>query len=262
MKTSKPNKSKPETELRVVALFTDFGGSGPYIGQLEVVIYQSASNAKIINLVSDAPVANPKSSAYLLAALAKTFMQPTVFLAVVDPGVGGERLPVVLQADGHYFVGPDNGLLNTVTVQSQQCQWQQIIWQPEHCSSSFHGRDIFAPIVADLINNNGTEKLVAIDTPESVSDWSADLPEVIYIDHYGNAMTGLRFNEAMLGNFLSVNGHKIAQAQTFFQVPIGIAFWYQNSCGLVEIAVNRGRAQQQLRLEIGMPISFSEQHIR
>ncbi len=241
---------------KIVALFTDFGATGPYLGQLEAVIYQHTPQAKIINLVSDAPVGNPKSSAYLLAALVKTFEVPTVFLAVVDPGVGGERLPVVLQVDKHYFVGPENGLLNAVATHSQQCQWWQITWRPEYCSNSFHGRDLFAPIVADLINGSFEKKLVRIDTPVSVADWASDLSEVIYFDHYGNALTGLRFDASMLGRSLQVNGHLIAPAETFCQVPIGAAFWYQNSCGLVEIAVNQGRAQQQLKLHIGTSIGF------
>ncbi len=241
---------------KIVALFTDFGAAGPYLGQLEAVIYQQAPQAKIIDLLSNAPIANPKSSAYLLAALVKTFKLPTVFLTVVDPGVGGERMPVVLKADEHYFVGPDNGLLNTVAVLSQQCQWWQITWRPEQCSNSFHGRDLFAPIVADLINGCCENKLIEIDAPPSVADWPSDLPEVIYFDHYGNAITGLCFDASMLGQSLQVNGHLITPAETFCQVPFGEVFWYQNSCGLVEIAVNQGRAKEQLQLDTGTSIGF------
>jgi len=100
-----------------IVLFTDFGPSGPYIGQMESVLLQAAPNVPVINLLSNAPTADPRLSSYLLAALRHGFPVNSIFLAVVDPGVGGTRRAVVLQADGQTFVGPDNGLLNTVAVQ-------------------------------------------------------------------------------------------------------------------------------------------------
>src|SRR5664279_2176998 len=129
-----------------IILFTDFGPAGPYIGQMESVLRQIAPNVPIINLLSNAPTADPRLSSYLLAALRHSFPVNSIFLTVVDPGVGGQRKAVVLQADGQTFVGPDNGLLNTVAVQGQNTQWAEITWQPEQCSMSFHGRDLFAPV--------------------------------------------------------------------------------------------------------------------
>ncbi|MDO9139608.1 MAG: SAM-dependent chlorinase/fluorinase [Methylobacter sp.] len=181
--------------MRQIILFTDFGPSGPYLGQMESVLRQTALNVPVINLLSNAPIADPRLSAYLLAALRHSFPVNSIFLAVVDPGVGGERKAVVLQADGQAFVGPDNGLLNTVAVQSQHTQWSEIIWRPERCSMSFHGRDIFAPIAAKLAINAADDLLRPFDRND-LSAWPHDLAEVIYFDHYGNAMTGLRYREA------------------------------------------------------------------
>jgi S-adenosylmethionine hydrolase len=161
----------------------------------------------------------------------------------------------VLQADGQTFVGPDNGLLNTVAVQAQQTQWSEIIWKPEHCSMSFHGRDLFAPVVAKLAINAADDLLRPFGRND-LSDWPHDLAAVIYFDYYGNAMTGLRYHEAFSGKILTVNGFAIKQADTFGSVEEQQVFWYKNSNGLIEISVNKGRAEQQLDLKLGMPITF------
>lgn len=242
--------------MTCVVLFTDFGPSGPYTGQMEVVLRQSALNVPVINLLSNAPTADSRLSSYLLAALRHSFPVNSIFLAVVDPGVGGERKAVVLQAEGQTFVGPDNGLLNTVAVQAKDAQWSEIVWKPEHCSMSFHGRDLFAPVAAKLAINEADGLLQPFERND-LSDWPQDLAEVIYFDHYGNAMTGLRYQETYSGKTLTVNGVEIKQAGTFSEVEEKQAFWYKNSSGLVEIAVNKGRAEQQLALKLGMQIRLS-----
>jgi len=239
-----------------IVLFTDFGPSGPYTGQMESVLRQTAPNVPVINLLSNAPTAEPRLSSYLLAALRHSFPADSIFLTVVDPGVGGERKAVALHADGQIFVGPDNGLLNTVAVQSQKTQWFEIVWRPEQCSMSFHGRDLFAPIAAKLAIN-AAEDLIQPFERNGLNNWPHDLAEVIYFDYYGNAMTGLRYREDFAGKTLTVNGIAVKQADTFSAVEAQQAFWYKNSSGLVEIAVNKGRAEQQLALKLGTQVSFS-----
>ncbi len=241
--------------MSCIVLFTDFGPSGPYVGQMESVLRLTAPNVPVINLLSNAPTADPRLSAYLLAALRYSFPANSIFLAVVDPGVGDVRRAVVLQADGQTFVGPDNGLLNTVAVQAQDAQWSEIIWKPEHCSTSFHGRDLFAPVAAKLAINAADDLLQPFDRND-LSAWPHDLAEVIYFDYYGNAMTGLRYHEGLAGKVLNIHGIAIKQADTFSAVEEKQAFWYKNSSDLVEIAVNKGRAEQQLALKLGMQISF------
>ena len=239
-----------------IVLFTDFGPSGPYIGQMESVLRLTTPNVPVINLLSNAPIADPRLSSYLLAALRHGFPVNSIFLTVVDPGVGGERRAVVLRADGQTFVGPDNGLLNTVAVQAQDAQWSEIIWTPEHCSMSFHGRDLFAPVAAKLAINAADDLLRPFERND-LNDWPQDLAAVIYFDYYGNAMTGLRYHQGLAGRTLTVNGIEIKQADTFSEVTDQQAFWYKNSSGLIEIAVNKGRAEQKLALKLGMQLSFS-----
>lgn len=240
-----------------IVLFTDFGPAGPYMGQMESVIQQAAPNVPIINLLSSAPTADPRLSSYLLAALRHSFPTNSVFLAVVDPGVGSARKAVVLKADNQIFVGPDNGLLNTVAVHAKNTQWFEIVWRPKHCSASFHGRDIFAPVAAKLAID-AADGLLQSFVRDDLNIWPHDLAEVIYFDHYGNAMTGLRYRGAYSGKTLTVNGVKIEQAGTFSEVGEHRAFWYENSSGLVEIAVNKGRAEQQLNLALGMQVVLDD----
>lgn len=232
-----------------IALFTDFGREGPYLGQMEAAIERIVPNCKVINLVSNAPTADPLLSAYLLSALRHSFPAGTVFLSVVDPGVGGERAAVVLKADGQWFVGPDNGLLNTVAVHALQTEWFEITWRPPNCSASFHGRDIFAPVAARLANNTAGDRLRPIDKP--LAGWAEDLPRIIYFDHYGNAMTGLRYHAGWQDKTIEVKGHRIEQANTFCEVSKGQLFWYKNSSDLIEIAANQDEARTLLNLKLG-----------
>lgn len=243
--------------MAIIVLFTDFGPAGPYTGQMEAVLRHMAPAHPVIDLLSSAPVANPRASSYLLAAFRHSFPEDSIFLTIIDPGVGSERRAVVLRADGQYFVGPDNGLLNTVAAHSRQVQWFEIIWRPEPCSMSFHGRDLFAPVAARLACGSADHLLKPLSRND-LDAWPEDLPEVIYFDHYGNAMTGLRYHEGLAGKLLTVNGIVLDQAGTFSAVSEHQAFWYGNSSGLVEIAVNRGNARQRLGLDVGTGISFNQ----
>lgn len=238
-------------------LFTDFGAEGPYLGQMEAVIRLTAPDVPVINLISNAAPAEPRLSAYLLAALAKGFPPGTIFLCVVDPGVGGQRLPVVLEADGRWFVGPDNGLLNSVAVQARQTRWRIMEWCPESLSNSFHGRDLFAPIAARIASGDLSWTSGLSKCPD-LGNWPADIAIIIYFDHYGNAITGWRYACDLDGKQLLINGRHIPAARTFCEAPEGKAFWYCNSMGLIEIAVNRKRADQSLKLSLGMGFRFDD----
>jgi len=134
----------------MIVLFTDFGLDGPYVGQMKAVLHRDAPGVPVIDLFADAPAFDAKRSAYLLAAYAEEFPAPTVFLAVVDPGVGGARRPLMVEADGRRYVGPDNGLFEIVWRRARRRRGGAITWRPERLSASFHGRDLFAPVAARL----------------------------------------------------------------------------------------------------------------
>jgi len=238
----------------MIVLFTDYGLEGPYLGQVEAVLYREAPDEKIINLLADAPRQNPKASAYLLDALTTGYPENTIFFCVVDPGVGGfEDSPVVIKFDNRWFIGPDNGLFDIVVRQAEYFKCWKIHWRPENLSSSFHGRDLYAPVCAMIANG--------IDIPgekviwEDKHSWPDELNEIIYIDHFGNCMTAMKMSSVDSKQILSIGNHNIKHATTFADAKDGKAFWYENSNGLVEIAVNQGSAEEILGLTIGSAIA-------
>ena len=128
----------------MIVLFTDFGVTGPYVGQMKSVLCQQASTIPVIDLMHDAPTFDPQAAAYLLASLVSEFPHDSVFLCVVDPGVGSDRRPLIAKINERWFVGPDNGLFNIVArhaLDISKMKWWEITWQPERLSASFHGRD-------------------------------------------------------------------------------------------------------------------------
>jgi S-adenosyl-L-methionine hydrolase (adenosine-forming) len=241
----------------MIVLFTDFGLAGPYTGQMKAVLFRDAPGVPVVDLFADAPAALPKPSAYLLAAYAAWFPPGSVLLAVVDPGVGGSRGAIVVEADGRFHVGPDNGLFELVVRRAQTVRSWQIVWRPPLLSESFHGRDLFAPVAAQLARDAlPADRLRPGEIGRQV-DWPDDLLEIVYVDHYGNAMTGMRAAALPIGARLGVGGRWLPQARTFSDVPAGQAFWYANANGLAEVAVNGGRADTALGLALGSPVAIA-----
>jgi S-adenosyl-L-methionine hydrolase (adenosine-forming) len=240
----------------MIVLFTDFGLEGPYTGQVKAVLYRTAPGIPIVDLFADAPAGRPKPAAYLLAAYAVWFPPGTVLLAVVDPGVGSTRVPVIVESAGRWYVGPDNGLFELVARRTDTPRTWEIQWRPEVLSTSFHGRDLFAPVAGRLARGERPSHLPRAAEIGRYADWPDDLPEIIYIDRYGNAITGLRGALLPKSARLAVSGRVLMRARTFSDVPPGEAFWYENSNGLAEIAVNDGRAADALELAIGSPVAL------
>lgn len=238
----------------MIVLFTDFGLEGPYTGQMKAVLHREAPGIPVIDLFADAPAGDARSCAYLLAAYAAWFPSECVFLAVVDPGVGGERAPIVVEADGRRFVGPDNGLFALVLRRAMLFRAWRIAWRPAGLSASFHGRDLFAPVAARLATGTLAPDALQPYAADRRTDWPDDLPRIVYIDRYGNALTGLRAAVLPLGARLRAAGRELRRARTFSDVPPGQAFWYENSNGLAEIAVSGGRADATLRIVIGSEV--------
>ena len=234
----------------MIFLFSDYGLKGPYIGQVETVLQLLMPQVKVINLMADAPRNNPKASAYLLASLIKHIPASAILFCVVDPGVGTDiDSPVALNIDRNWFVGPDNGLFDIVCRRAGSIKAMEITWRPESLSSSFHGRDLYAPICARIASDD-------LDfgrpfTWQDTHDWPDDLYEIICIDHFGNCITGLRASITDKNKVIEIAGERIKYAASFGTVKSGEVFWYANSNGLVEIAVNQENAEKFCELKIG-----------
>jgi S-adenosylmethionine hydrolase len=244
----------------MIALFTDFGVQGPYLGQVQAVLQQQAPGIPVINLMADAPRFSPHASAHLLAALGEGLPSDTVVFAVVDPGVGSrDREPIIIFADNRWYVGPGNGLLDVVMGRATSATLWRITWRPPSLSATFHGRDLFAPIVAKLAKGGKPyEKEILGERWDEalITQDPGDLEAIIYIDGYGNAMTGVRAIKSAQTRIRLPSGDLLSVAQTFHDVDLGEGFWYENSLGLIEIAVNQGCAAKVFNLDVGMPIEF------
>ena len=243
-------------EAPQIALFTDFGFEGPYVGQMKSAISRVAPNIPVIDLMHDVPAQDVKSAAYLLAALYQDLPAGTVFVAVIDPGVGSDnREPVVVKTGGQWFVGPGNGLFSGVACQVGLAEAWTITWRPERVSASFHGRDIFAPIAAQIaLGQHQPGQPCELSTAVNL-DWPLDLAQVIYIDRFGNAMTGIRAKTLSDCDMLQIGETILGRATTFADVAPETAMWYANSIGLAEIAVNQGRADDFFGLAVGSEVS-------
>jgi len=242
----------------MIVLFTDFGLEGPYIGQMKAVLHARAPAVPVIDLFADAPCFDPQLAAYLLAAYASEFVPGTVFLCVVDPDVGGDRLPVIAEADERRFVGPGNGLFEIVLRRATERSSHRIDWRPERLSASFHGRDLFAPVAAMLATgHDAPATALPFDDRRPGADWPDELARIVYVDRYGNAMTGWRASATTARTRLRLGDRVIRRARTFSDVQPGEAFWYENANGLVEIAVNRGRAGNLLGLAVGAAVEIT-----
>jgi S-adenosylmethionine hydrolase len=241
----------------VIVLCTDFGLSGPYVGQVKAVLTRLAPAVPVIDLFADLPAFAPKLSAYLLAAYAEWFELGDVILAVVDPGVGGARAALVVEADGKRYVGPDNGLFELVLRRARAARCFAITWRPAALSATFHGRDLFAPVAARLASGEPPPGPEA--APARHPDWPDDLAEIVYVDHFGNAMTGLRAAGLAAGTVLEVHGERLGRGRTFSDVPAGEPLWYANANGLAEIGVNGGSAAARFGLAPGSPVQVHAQ---
>lgn len=247
--------SAPASSMLV--LFTDYGWHDPYVGQIKAVMAHEAPGIAVIDLLHAVPDFNAHAGAQLLAAMAPAFPPGSVFFCVVDPGVGAARETLVIEADGRWYVGPDNGLLSIVAARASQHRTWQIHWRPAGLSDTFHGRDLFAPIAAWIAAGKFPSDKLTLIADMNIQFDASDLPRILYIDHYGNAWTGIRGGLADSASLLEIKGKRLPWRRIFAEAGKGELFWYQNSVGLIEIAANRANAAAFLDLKVGDLVKLS-----
>ncbi|WP_296805826.1 SAM-dependent chlorinase/fluorinase [Thiocapsa sp.] len=236
--------------IQPIVLVTDFG-DGIYVGQMRARLGNLLPAVPVVDLVHDLPPFRADLAAYLLPALIRDMPGGGIYVCVVDPGVGSERGGLLVGAQDCWFIGPDNGLLAPLVHCSDGASVARIGWRPAALSASFHGRDWFAPAAARLVAGEDLQP-TPIDSAEMVgSDWPSERAAVVYVDRFGNLMTGLRAANHGSMQSLRIGTRTLAHARTFCEVMPGEAFWYENALGLVEIAVNQGRADCLLGLSPG-----------
>jgi S-adenosylmethionine hydrolase len=258
---------------KIVTLTTDFGLKDPYVAEMKAAILGICPKAVIVDVTHDITKFNVRMGAYVLASAAPHFPHGTVHVAVVDPGVGTRRRPIAIQTKQSYFVGPDNGIL-VLAASKQGIESIHKLVNPQFMlpkvSSTFHGRDIFAPAAAHLLNgvkpaDFGPEIREAMKADfEKVTRKNGVLVgEVLHIDGFGNIITNISEKEVAQNRVKSeVNvelaGNKLklkfcrAYGETKLQEPLTLI----GSHGFLEISVNQGNAAEKFETKAGDKIKL------
>ncbi|MBP0011105.1 MAG: SAM-dependent chlorinase/fluorinase [Roseofilum sp. Belize Diploria] len=255
---------------RILTLLTDFGLQDPYVGVMKGAIAQINPQIAAIDLTHDLPRQNLVAARFALMNAYPYFPDDTVHVAVVDPGVGGDRRAIALELAQGFLVGPDNGIFSGILSQYPLIKAVELTndnyWRSPNPSTTFHGRDIFAPVGAHLANGVPIEQLGEAIDPHtlvnlSLPSYTQEKPyirgAIQSIDHFGNLITNIP-GEAVNDVPWSVilNEEIIIGAQTYSDLPIGQAIALIGSHGWVEIAVNCGNAEKELRLTWGDPVQL------
>jgi len=258
----------------VITITTDFGHKGPFVAVMKGVMINRFHDCKIIDLAHDIPAQWPPEAGFWVGLSYSYFPRGTVHLAIVDPGVGTERDILLVEYDQHYFMAPDNGLLarmldtaeNAAVFKLELRALEQLgIPAP---SNTFHGRDIFAPVAAEIAAGRTTPAAIGTRVVEWTPAW-VDEPEVtpsrvtgviVTVDAFGNLISNI--DEKLIAGFKTpvahIAGHDISMQTTYGRVQPGDFLALINSFGVVEIAKAESNASEGLGIERGAPITITQ----
>jgi S-adenosyl-L-methionine hydrolase (adenosine-forming) len=263
----------------IVTFLSDFGTADYFAGAMKGAVLAVEPGAQLVDITHDIPPHDIEAGAFTLAAAFGAFPPGTVHVAVVDPGVGSERRGLVVEAAGHLFVGPDNGLFGHVYERADDPRVFQLLHPPDaraHVSATFHGRDVFAPAAGALARGAKPEDLgaevrdfvrLAHARPELMPDGSLTAA-VIHVDRFGNLVTNVTGRElapaALLEGRarLAVRAREVRAFRRFYADERGAAdpaepFAIWGSAGFLEISVNRASAAHTLGARRGQKIKIS-----
>jgi S-adenosylmethionine hydrolase len=248
----------------LVTLTTDFGARDPYVASMKGVLFQACAGIQVIDLSHDISPQDVLEGSLFLAGAIPYFPPGGIHIVVIDPGVGTGRLPIVVSAQGHRFVCPDNGLL-TLFLREHEMDEARVISNPdfmrEKVSATFHGRDVFAPTAARLAHGvpleevgERLESIQMLDVAEPSEESELIRGEVIHVDRFGNAITNIP--RSMLG---SRRGREVRFGErtivgirnTYADVTPEEALALFGSAEYLEVAVNGGNASVALGLTRG-----------
>lgn len=258
-----------------VAMLTDYGNHDHYVAILDANILKSNPSAKIVTITHEITPFNIMEGAFTLAEAVTEFTPGTVFLGIVDPGVGSERTPIVVVTNtGHILVGPDNGLFDPTI---QRCGGGTAfaienaeLLRPGTMSSTFHGRDIFAPVAGHLSRGVAPEKVgprrddwVKLDVQPAIRERDGVTGTVLQVDYYGNILTNIPatwMEGAAFGTsyevLVSDRPVPATWQRTYSDVPKGACLALSNAAGNIEIARNLDNAAREFGAEVGGRITL------
>jgi S-adenosyl-L-methionine hydrolase (adenosine-forming) len=247
---------------RIIALITDFGCADWFSGAMKGAILCVNQEAAIVDITHLIPAGDVRAAAFCLLAAHDSFPQGTVLVAVVDPGVGSGRRAIAARAGGYVFIGPDNGVLSLVLDKYKNPEIRVLENKRllrKSVSSTFHGRDIFAPVAGHVSKGAPfakvgprTKKIVRITLPEPRMSGSRIVGSIVYIDHFGNAITNIPSPPASSKTSRVVIKNRVVPlCSCYADVDKGKPVAVRGSCGFVEISVNQGNAARELKIEVG-----------
>ncbi len=255
----------------LIIMITDFGVKDFYVGAMKGAMYKVFPQAKIDEISHGVSKFDIKEGAYTLAKAAPEFPTGTVFVGVIDPGVGTQRKPIAMKTkNGNYFIAPDNGLLTLIGGSMGVAEVREItnrdIMRQEVQSSTFHGRDIFGPAAAHLAKGFAFEQIgpvlkeyvqLPISFAKIVDD--AIVGQIDVIDEYGNVITNIRPD---LFKKLGIQGGQTIEVEfshhrrvvckyvkAYGDAPVGFFVGLFGSGGVFEVAINQGNLAKELKLE-------------
>jgi S-adenosylmethionine hydrolase len=241
--------------MPIITLTTDFGGTDFYVAAMKSVLLRQCPGAILVDITHQIFRHDLGSASFTLERAIASFDPGTVHLAVVDPGVGSDRRLIITKINGAIVVCPDNGLITWAWRRHPNSTATELIWRPPQYSSTFHGRDIMAPVAGMIAAGTPIEQLggdpidpILLDIEPS----NTNAGEVIHIDHFGNATTNIPMENINANAKGFRIGHlAIPYRRTYADVAIGEVVALIGSSDLLEIAIRNGNAADQLDLKIG-----------
>jgi S-adenosyl-L-methionine hydrolase (adenosine-forming) len=273
--------TSPRPRIPLITLLTDFGTSDYFVSAVKGVILSSNPRARIVDITHDIPPQDVEAAAFTLLAAYSAFAAGTIHVAVVDPGVGSSRRPILIQTRDRFFVGPDNGIFSYVCDQELQPGTPPQIFHLTNrqyfrhpVSATFNGRDVFAPVAAAL--SHGIEPVALGSQVTDIVRLSPLRPEIsrdgrikariIHIDHFGNCVTNITQEELTAemiarGAKLQVKGKQVKSFRSYFteqSASGGKLFAIWGSAGFLEIAASNDSAARLLKARRGDPVIVSQ----
>ena len=250
--------------MATIALLTDFGYKDNFVGVMKAVIAVIAPKAVVIDLCHEIAVHDIRAGAFCLKTAYAYFPRGAIFVAVVDPGVGSGRSPMLIKTKNYCFIGPDNGVLSLAAGEAGVIDCMRLDKKKFHLASvsqTFHGRDIFAPVAAHIARGvsyqkcgtrvSGYKKITLPPPAKSASGLKA---EIISVDRFGNLITNIerRYAAQLKSPLFVLRGRKIRGIKTSYaqaRANEPLAMW--GSSSFLEIAVNGSSAQKKFKAKIG-----------
>ncbi|MFN6482671.1 MULTISPECIES: SAM-dependent chlorinase/fluorinase [unclassified Nostoc] len=255
--------SKEQIQRPLITLLSDFGDRDVYVGIMKGVIAQINPRLGVIDLTHQIPPQDIAAARFNLMNAYAYFPVGTVHLAVVDPGVGSRRRAIAVEFAQGFLVGPDNGIFSGVLSKSPAIAAVELTnlnyWRTPQPSKTFHGRDIFAPVAANLASGVPLKQLGQEIDPASlvkldIGDYKQTTTGVVgciqYIDHFGNLVSNIPGSYVQGKTwYVQAAGLNIPGCETYGDVKLGEIIAIVGSHGWIEIAINNGNAHLHLQLD-------------